>query len=254
MLTPEQYAFFQENGYLRLPQVYTPAEIERMSAELDQLIQDWAVTDMAWVGSWREVYMSAEVDKKALLTHMNDLYLYSQAWCQAVLNPRLTEALAAILGPNIELHHMTLHCKPPEAGQPFPMHQDSPFFRHEGFGYLDALIHVDDATEENGCLKFLPGSHTQGHLEHITQNSSPHLPTDRYRLQDAVSCPAEAGDVVIFSIYTIHGSGINRTDRWRRLVRAGYRDPLSKQVGGYALGRAGLMVRGVRPLGAVKPT
>ncbi|HZO90382.1 MAG TPA: phytanoyl-CoA dioxygenase family protein, partial [Chthonomonadaceae bacterium] len=81
----------------------------------------------------------------------------------------------------------------------------------------------------------------------------PHLPTDKYRLQDAVSCPAKAGDVVAFSIYTVHGSEINRTDRWRRLVRAGYRDPLNKQIGGYALGRAGLMVRGVRPLGAVRP-
>ena len=82
---------------------------------------------------------------------------------------------------------------------------------------------------------------------------SPHLPTDRYRLQDAVACPAKAGDGVVFSIYTIHGSDINRTDRWRHIVRVAYRDPLNKQIGGYALGRAGLMVRGVRSLGAMKP-
>jgi ectoine hydroxylase-related dioxygenase (phytanoyl-CoA dioxygenase family) len=126
--------------------------------------------------------------------------------------------MAQLLGtPNVELHHTTLHCKPPETGMPFPMHQDSPFYRHEGPGYVDAIVHVDDATSENGCLRFLAGSHKQGHLEHVLQMPdgapcSPHLPTDRYRLEDTVECPAKAGDVVAFSIYTIHGSEINRTD------------------------------------------
>jgi phytanoyl-CoA hydroxylase len=60
--------------------------------------------------------------------------------------------------------------------------------------------------------------------------------------------------VVAFSIYTVHGSFINQTDRWRRLVRLGYRDPLNKQLAGQSHGRAGLMVRGLRPAGALKAT
>ena len=134
---------------------------------------------------------------------------------------------------------------------PFPMHQDSPFYQHEGFGYIDAIVHLDDTNDENGCLRFLPGSHKQGHLPHIIENCSPHLPTDRYPLQNSVPCPAEAGDVVAFSIYTIHGSYINQTDRWRRLVRLGYRDPLNKQLAGQSLGLAGLIVHGTRPPGAL---
>jgi len=259
MLTQAQIDFFNENGFLRIPKVFTPEEIRAMSDELDRIIQDWATTNMGWTGPWRQVYMSPDVEKRSMLTHLHDLHFYSQAWCWAVTNSRLVEAMADLLGPNVELHHTTLHCKPPETGMPFPMHQDSPFYRHEGFGYIDAIIHVDDTTSENGCLKFLPGSHKQGHLEHITRmpdgtGCSPHLPTDRYRLADAVECPAEAGDVVAFSIYTIHGSEINRTDRWRRLVRVGYRDPLNKQIGGQSLGRAGLIVRGLRPIGSLAPT
>jgi hypothetical protein len=124
---------------------------------------------------------------------------------------------------------------------------------------VDALIHVDDATLENGCLRFLPGSHRGGHLDHVVKMEdgtpcSPHLPTDKYRLVDTVPCPAEAGDVVAFSIYTIHGSEINKTDRWRRLVRVGYRDPLNPQIAGQSMGRAGIMVHGIRPLGALTPT
>jgi phytanoyl-CoA hydroxylase len=252
MLTPEQIAFFHDNGYVRIEQVFTPEEVRALSEELDRLIQDWATTNMGWTGPWRQVYMSPDVEQRSMLTHLHDLHFYSEAWCRAVTNPRLAEAMSELIGPNVELHHTTLHCKPPETGMPFPMHQDSPFYRHDGLGYVDAIVHVDDATEENGCLKFLPGSHKNGHLEHITQNCSPHLPTDRYRLQDAVSCPAKAGDVVAFSIYTVHGSEINGTDRWRRLVRVGYRDPALKQLAGQSLGRAGLIVRGLRPAGALR--
>ncbi|HZT41567.1 MAG TPA: phytanoyl-CoA dioxygenase family protein [Chthonomonadaceae bacterium] len=260
MLSEQQIDFFKENGYLRIPKVFTPAEIRQMSEELDRLIQEWAITNMGWTGPWRQVYMDPDTEKKSQLTHLHDLHFYSQAWCRAVANPRLAEAMAELLGtPNVELHHTTLHLKPPETGMPFPMHQDSPFYRHEGFGYIDALVHVDDATLENGCLRFLPGSHTQGHLDHVLtmpdgSPCSPHLPTDRYRLADTVACPAEAGDVVAFSIYTVHGSEINRTDRWRRLVRIGYRDPLNRQVAGQSLGRAGLLVHGTRPLGSLQPT
>jgi ectoine hydroxylase-related dioxygenase (phytanoyl-CoA dioxygenase family) len=252
MLSQEQITFFHENGYVRIPQVFAPEEVQTLSDELDRVMQDWAKTNMGWTGPWRQVYLSADIEKRSLLTHANDFHIHSAAWGRAVFHPRLVEAMSSLLGPEVEMHHTTLHCKPPETGMPFPMHQDSPFYQHEGFGFVDAIIHLDTTTSENGCLKFLPGSHRQGHLEHILRmpdgtGCSPHLPTDRYRLAEAVACPAEAGDVVAFSIYTIHGSDINRTDRWRRLVRVGYRDPRCKQIGGYALGKPGLMVSGVRP-------
>lgn len=259
MLDKDQIDFYNQNGYIRIPAVFTADEIAEMSDELDRIVQDWGVTNLGWTGPWRNVYMDAETERKSQLTHLHDLHFYSQAWCRAVMNRRLAEAMADLLGPNVELHHTTLHLKPPETGMPFPMHQDSPFYRHEGAAYVDALIHVDDATLENGCLRFLPGSHKHGHLDHIVAMPdgtpcSPHLPTNRYRLQDTLPCPARAGDVVAFSIYTIHGSEINRTDRWRRLVRVGYRDPSNKQIAGQSIGRAGIMVNGLRPVGALQPT
>jgi hypothetical protein len=58
--------------------------------------------------------------------------------------------------------------------------------------------------------------------------------------------PAKRGDVVCFNIYAIHGSYINQTDRIRRMVRVGYRDPLNKQLAGQSAGRPGVIVSGVR--------
>jgi ectoine hydroxylase-related dioxygenase (phytanoyl-CoA dioxygenase family) len=246
MLTRDQIAFYHENGYLRVENVFTQQEIKGMSAELEELIQTWGVTDRGWQGPWRERYLTADQNERSRLIHLHDLHLYSQAWCRAVVSPRLAEAMSDLIGPNVELHHTTLHAKPPEAGTAFPLHQDYPFYPHENAAYVDALIHVDNADAESGCLSFLVGSHKLGPLPHIMEGS-PHLPVDEYRFSDTVLCPAKAGDVVCFSINTIHGSAINRSGRWRRLVRCGYRDPLNKQISGQACGRPGLMVWGVRP-------
>ena len=100
------------------------------------------------------------------------------------------------------------------------------------------------AAASNSCA----GSHKLGKLEHIRgPEVEPHLPTHQYSIRDAVSVPANPGDVVFFSIYTIHGSALNRSGRWRRLVRVGLRDPRNPQTDGVATGRPGIMVKGVRP-------
>jgi len=251
MLTPEQVEFYKEHGYLRIPQVFTRQEIDAMDVELMNLIENFASNEAGWTGPWRKVYMDAETQKKSKLIALHDLSFYSQAWTQAVTHQTLTAAMADLIGPNVELHHSTLHAKPPETGHPFPMHQDWAFYQHEDDRYVDVLVHLDDTDDINGCILFLDGSHHKGSLEHITKTPdgpcTPHLPTDQYSLEDTVPVPAKRGDVVCFNIHTIHGSRINKTSKIRRLVRIGYRDPENVQTGGQSLGRLGLMVRGLRP-------
>jgi hypothetical protein len=249
MLTPTHVDFFRENGFLRLEQVFPPEELKRLSEDLNYVIDTFADWGAAWRGPWRKEYLNEEEEKKATLVAIHELQHYSAAWTRAVTKPDLADAIATLLDTDtLELHHVTLHAKSPDAGAPFPMHQDVPFYPHSDGRYVDALVHLDDADENSGCIKFLAGSYKNGPLEHITgPDTAPHLPTDRYRLQDAVSCPARAGDVVLFHLWTVHGSAVNHSGRWRRLVRLGFRDPRNLQVGGQAVGRPGLLVKGVRP-------
>jgi phytanoyl-CoA hydroxylase len=249
MLSQEQLEFFQENGFVRLEQVYSPEEIARMSEDLYVVMENFANWKAAWRGPWRKEYMSEEEDAQAVMVGMHELHHYSAVWTQALTKPELGDAMATLLDSDaVELHHSTLHAKAPTGGAPFPMHQDVPFYPHEDGRYLDALIHLDEANEESGCLKFLAGSHKLGKLAHIMgADTEPHLPTDQYRLEDAVSVHAKPGDVVVFHLYTVHGSSVNNSGRWRRLVRVGFRDPRNRQEGGQAIGRPGIMVKGLRP-------
>ncbi|MCS7061121.1 MAG: phytanoyl-CoA dioxygenase family protein [Anaerolineae bacterium] len=250
MLSKDHVDFYNEHGFLHVPQVFSKAEIDELSDEMDRLVREWATTSLGWTGPWRRAYMDEITEKQSKLTAMHDLQFYSAAWMRAVTHPKLTEIISDILGPDVELHHSTMHIKPPSTGQPFPMHQDYPFYPHQDGRYVDVLVHLDDTRHENGEIRFLDGSHKLGPLEHITMTPegpcTPHLPVDQYPLENTVAVPAKRGDVVLFSIYTIHGSYINTTDRPRRLVRVGYRHPHNFQTGGQSMRRPGLMVRGYR--------
>jgi len=252
-LAESDVAFFHENGYIRIPQVFSADEMDAMDRELDVLMDQWASTSVGWTGPWRQAYMDKNTEAASKLTAMHDLHFYSEAWCRAVIQPTLTSAAQQLLlGSPVELHHTTLHTKPPQTGHPFPMHQDSPFYRHTDGRYVDVLVHLDDTRHENGEIRFLPGSHKQGHIEHVLKmpngdDCTPHLPTADWSLEDTVPVPAKRGDVVCFSIFTVHGSYINQTPQPRRMVRVGYRDPANEQMFGQSHNRPGLMVRGVRP-------
>ncbi|HEY8667628.1 MAG TPA: phytanoyl-CoA dioxygenase family protein [Tepidisphaeraceae bacterium] len=252
MLSAQQVAFFKEHGYLHFPGVFTADETRQLADDLNWAIDTWAIKFQGWDGPWRKVYMDKETEKKSKLIALHDLQYYSQAWARAVENPKMVDAVSDLLGPNVELHHTTLHVKPPETGHPFPMHQDYPFYEHTDGRYVDVLVHLDDTCNANGEIRFLDGSHKDGKLKHVTEDETgkgctPHLPTDKYKLEETTPVPAKAGDLVFFNIYTIHGSYINTTDKLRRLVRVGYRDPENVQVGGQSLGRPGWMVKGRRP-------
>ena len=251
MLTKDAIEFFWEHGYIHIPNVYSAAETAKLSGEMNRLMTEWAQRDQGWTGDWRKAYMDEKTEKASTLVAMHDLYYYSAAWMRAVTHPTLLEAMADLLGPQVELHHSTMHVKPPQTGHPFPMHQDNAFYEHADNRYVDVLVHLDDTRHENGEIRFLDGSHKLGYLDHVRQTKSgetctPHLPTDQYRLDDSVAVPAKAGDVVCFNILTVHGSCINTTDRDRRLVRVGYRHPENAQHSGQSCGRPSWMVCGGR--------
>ena len=138
--------------------------------------------------------------------------------------------------------------KPPEKGAPFPMHQDVPYFPHQHHSMIAAIIHFDDAPDEKGCVRVVPGSFKLGPLEHL-KDGGHHLSTDEYPVAECTPCPAEAGDVLFFSYLTIHGSGLNESSEARTTMLIQMRDPEDLPVVDTHHSRGqGAMLRGVDPL------
>ena len=70
---------FWENGFLRIPKVFSEEEVDELAEELDRLVDDWANTTPSWSGPWRLAYMGPDTERKSKLTAMHDLHLYSRA-------------------------------------------------------------------------------------------------------------------------------------------------------------------------------
>jgi ectoine hydroxylase-related dioxygenase (phytanoyl-CoA dioxygenase family) len=250
MLTAEQLDFYHSQGYLLVEGIFTPDQAAAWRKECHELAARLAAErniDATW-GSARQLNAQA---KTTALLHCHDVQFYSAAFSRLIVDERLTDAAAAIIGsPNVQLHHTKMFIKPSERGSPFPMHQDHPFFPHVRHSMIAAIVHFDDAPIEKGCVRVVPGSHKLGPIAHVSDGGW-HLPFEQYPIESAIACPARAGDVLFFSYLTIHGSGINVSDEARTTVLIQMRDPSDPPALKTHESRGqGMMLRGIAPASA----
>jgi phytanoyl-CoA hydroxylase len=243
----ERYA---EHGYLLLKGVYAQDEIEAMRAAVDAIIARADAAGRNANHAWRGAEQD-EQQAELVLKGFHDLPYNDAAFTRAATKPRLAATLVELIGPNVQLHHTKMLVKPPENGAPFPMHQDYPFFPHTRHSVTAVSVHLDDANEENGCLRVVPGTHRLGPIDAVGEANE--LSPAVYPPDAGIAIPAEAGDALVFNYLTVHGSGVNRSERTRRNVLFQYRDPADEPVRLGAVEEhvdwgAGLMVAGVNPV------
>ena len=110
--------------------------------------------------------------------------------------------------------------KPPRIGGEVSCHQDSTFIYTEPESCIGFWFAMEDASEENGCLKFIPGAHKMGLKERNLRGPDGKLGFEKldnvsWPEGNEVSIEAKAGAMVIFSGRTPHMSGPNLSDKSR---------------------------------------
>ena len=66
---------------------------------------------------------------------------------------RIIDPVEQIFGEGAILFEDKINYKPPRVGSGFKMHQDSTYWKRFSRNILSAFVHLDDASEENGCLR-----------------------------------------------------------------------------------------------------
>lgn len=211
-LTPEQIRVFYERGFLG---PFTLCSREEMIAIREEI--------MASLETPSAIYGFATG---------RDRHLDCQAVYELVRRPELTERLAQILGPNLLLWRSQVFLKPPGAPE-VTWHQASTYLMEETYRptlyppdrdrlfQLTTWLAFDDVDLANGCMQFVPGTHKHINIMHLGGRRGSSFGQANFQLAydidpaQVVNMEMQAGQFVIFSERTIHGSPANQSERRR---------------------------------------
>ncbi|MBN9500998.1 MAG: phytanoyl-CoA dioxygenase family protein [Armatimonadetes bacterium] len=210
---------FATDGYYLAKGVFNAEEVAELERDFDRIVSQLIASGENINAKWSGPEMDKVSDPNMVVIHTHNVQQYSAVWTRAFLHPKFIQAATDILGPDVILHHSKLFQKPSEEGAPFPMHQDWNYFPSILDTMMAGIIHVSDATDEMGCLRVYPGSHKYGRVAETSGNTESDL-LARHPLSGATPLEAEAGDVLFFHYFTIHGSMPNCSPKTRKTVLA----------------------------------
>ena len=135
-------------------------------------------------------------------------------------DPRLLDIVGTLYGEPARLFKDKLIFKAP--GTPgYKLHQDYISWKSFPPSFLTVIVAIDPADADNGATEVFPGYHLQGALA-LRDGRYHQLPDDAVDLSSGVVLDLEPGDIGIFSGFTPHRSGPNRSAQWRRLLYLSY--------------------------------
>ena len=215
----EQVAFFRENGFLLLPRVLSPAELDRLHRELARLVRDHEKLPNVREGFSPEPSPPGDVTGP-VFRKVGGMTALSDAFGDLMRHPRILDPLHAICGPEVHLYRDVVMMKAARHGREKPWHQDSVYWPYRPMQLVSALTALDDATPENGCLQVIPGSHKQ-EIQHYGGELRIELTPEQQANTHFV--PMRAGDTLLFHSLLLHASQPNRSNNHRRLAIVSYK-------------------------------
>jgi phytanoyl-CoA hydroxylase len=182
--------------------------------------------------------------------HLLEITVKHPAFRELACDRRITDRIAQLIGPDLQLQHSKLATKPPQIGAgEFRWHQDFAYFPHTNTDLLAVMVMLDDATPDNGCMSVVRRSHKLGPLSHLVDGyfdsgcqESAHW-ADSSRVTELTP---RAGGMSLHHCLTLHASPNNTSGRPRRGVVFQYRADDAFQLYSHVFADTGFQVRGQR--------
>ena len=172
-----------------------------------------------------EFYSSVEEYYDRVFTQRMNCWMTSEAARTLVLDERLGRLAADLAGVDgVRLWLDQVLVKEPYAN-PTAFHLDVPYWSFSSDDALTFWIALSDATLQNGCMCYLPGSHLLRRYDNIQIGREIGSLFDVYpewREVEPTPCPVRAGDAVVHNGLTAHGAGANMTPRRRFAVTVAF--------------------------------
>ena len=210
---------FGEDGFVHMSGFFSPRQIAEVLANIDRYIRE-VVPAAPATDVFYEDKARPETLKQLIRLHARDAFFR-----RLLEEGSLRETAARLLGEAVRPINQQVFIKPPGGdSRPTPPHQDGFYFHLEPCIAATLWLALDDVDAENGCLRYVRGSHRRGVRPHqrtttlgFSQGVSDFgTPED---VANEVACTARAGDLVAHHAMTIHRADANRApDRPRRAL------------------------------------
>ncbi len=208
-LGPDHLAAFRRDGFVVMRGYFTAAEMRDITAWTDACA---ALPEVP--GTYMMYFENSLRDGSRILNRLENFAPYHDGFRRLIDGTKLRGAAAELFGEPAILFKDKINFKMP-GGDGFTPHQDQQagWTRYAGL-FITALVSVDAATPENGCLELAAGFHDKGL---IGQEWAPLSPAEMAGMT-FVPVTTRPGDVVFFDSFVPHRSGPNLTERARRAL------------------------------------
>jgi len=213
-LTKPQLEQFDREGYLFFPGQFSTEETRVLTEAVPELY------------ARREAYNVREKGKDAVRTNFA-AHLYSEPFARLARHPRMVKPVEDLLGEALYMHQFKINGKMAFEGDVWQWHQDYGTWLNDDLmpteRAMNVAIFLDDVTEHNGPLMFIPGSHKKGVVEashDLSTTSYPLWVVDHPLISQLVeraggkhggivSPKGPAGSMILFHSCLVHASGSN---------------------------------------------
>jgi ectoine hydroxylase len=223
--TAEQRRFFEENGYLLVPDLFSREEIAAVMADFARLETERRMAETAGRNKAGMIPEDASTPRLQFDVHRTET-----RFALLCRHPRVAGLMQELLGVPLYLYHSKLAFKAAFTGSVQYWHQDYGYWRdsHPRPDMGSVMIMLDEHTEDNACLQLLASSHRDGVADHevemrqSTGDGQRRIPTaamqETIRRYPRVKATGTPGTVLAWHCNTIHGSSHNLSENPRRAL------------------------------------
>lgn len=213
-LTAAQVKGFHDDGFLVLRAFFSPAEMAEISAWTDEAA-NWPEAP----GKYMMYFEQSQLEGSGrILSRMENFAPYHPGFDRLFDSGKLRGSVGQLFGEQAVLFKDKINFKMP-GGDGFKPHQDvQAGWDRYGSLHISALVTIDEATVENGCLELAAGHHRAGLVGELWAP----LTEEHRQGMELVAVPTKPGDVVLFDSYAPHASKPNLTNQRRRLLYVTY--------------------------------
>jgi phytanoyl-CoA hydroxylase len=220
MLTTEQIAQYQRDGYTLFPGFLGSGEAEELLSDIESIC---AGNTLANHDKSRLEMEPNQPPDGASVRRLYEPCTYYPRFRALSESERLLRCVEQLLGSNLLFHYSKINMKPPSVGSVVEWHQDLAYYPLTNHDSVAILLYLDDATPSNGCLQVIPGRHQAPLMNHTRDGFFQGRITDPVDSPRAVYLEAKAGSVIFMHCMTPHASTTNTSRLPRRALILSYR-------------------------------